>query len=80
MTPWQALVERFCPPDKRICNCRDAYYTLFPASSMKASVAHMVDGNVVHEYVAHWGCQHGCQANQLFARDHVAKCVAELLP
>lgn len=68
---WRSLIERFCPADKRICNCGEAYYTFFPASERKAFVA--------GEPVDHWGCRHGCQAAQYQAKMHVAHEVTKLL-
>lgn len=71
MNEWQALVARFCPADKRVCNCGDAYYTLLPPEKSGTTR----DGAPVEA----WVCQYGCGANKIAARDHVATEVSKLI-
>lgn len=61
---WEKLIERYCPPDKQICNCRDAYYTLVVDGAYR-------DGKLEPA----WRCEFGCQANKAAAREFVAKAV-----
>lgn len=65
---WESLIERFRPHDKRICNCGDAYYTLVDNAAYGAN-----------GWEPAWICEHGCSANKIHARDHVAKCVLPLI-
>jgi hypothetical protein len=55
---WAALVARYAD-DRKICNCRAAYYALGPGDQ--------------------GFCQYGCSANQLCARDEIARRVLEEL-
>lgn len=66
---WQELVRRYCPKDKRPCNCGDAWETWIPAERRQA----MRDG----QYVGYWGCEHGCSAAQLATRDEIAGRLAD---
>lgn len=65
---WQELVRRFCPKDKRPCNCGDAWETWMPPESRIA----MLGG----EYVGTWACKYGCDANKAFTRDDIAGLIA----
>ena len=68
---WQELIRRYCPADRRVCNCGDAYYTLFPDGAYRLQP----DGSIITE--PHWACDAGCGANQIFSRDYVAKCIMD---
>jgi hypothetical protein len=67
MTDWEILVERYAE-GRPICNCRQAYYS--PCGEG------IVNGERRSDLLV---CKHGCSANQLDARDHVAKCVLDRL-
>lgn len=69
---WKQLVRRYQPADRRLCNCRNAYYTWFPPESGRAFLDRRPIGA--------WLCANGCSANQIEARDHVAKSVLAELP
>jgi hypothetical protein len=49
----------------RVCNCRQGYETLRPASAKLC----MRDG----QWVEVWMCPSGCSAAQFAAREHVAR-------
>ncbi len=71
MTDWEKLIVRYLPPspEKRICNCRQAYATLLPPETSRAYCG----GKPIAAFI----CLYGCSANQISARSHVATCVVK---
>jgi hypothetical protein len=69
MTCWERLVELYCPHDRRVCNCRQAYETFMSAT--ESGIQRMIDGHWTA--VPGWRCKHGCGANQCDAKEIVAR-------
>lgn len=65
---WEQLVVRCCPTGMRVCNCRQAYETLYPKSAIRVLCGTQVDL---------WCCAHGCSAAQIAAKEIVATKIVE---
>jgi len=63
VTSWQKLVLHYSR-GRKICNCREAY-------------AGKVEGYQDGRRIQMWGCPNGCGANQIDAREFVAKKVID---
>jgi hypothetical protein len=68
--PWQELVVRHCPADKRPCNCGDAWETWLPPET---SGAWEVGMSGAGRPVGAWVCQYGCSPNQISTREEIAE-------
>jgi hypothetical protein len=67
MNHWQKLIEMYAD-DKKICNCRRAYYTLYKNSAWLGD-----------KQIDSWKCKGGCGSAQMIAQDYVAKQVLKSL-
>ena len=62
MSYWQTLIREHATPEKRVCNCGNAYETLHPNGALTPEGP--IDA---------WKCAHGCSAAQIDAREYIAK-------
>lgn len=67
---WELLVKACVPDGKRVCNCSWAYETYVPDGATKFNAE---SGS--WEPSGAWVCEYGCSANQINARNHVAKII-----
>lgn len=66
LEPWEQLIERYAD-GRPICNCRHAYY-----SKCGKGIIVKEDGSL-EKFTDGLACEYGCSANQIYARDYIAK-------
>jgi hypothetical protein len=85
--PWKTLVKRYCPDDRQVCNCGQAWATHYGPDTEGAMVAvgKITAGDIrtrsayVRSMPA-WRCKDGCSSAQLATRDEIAIRVLRDLP